>query len=119
LRWWNPFRAGFAGVHDVEIAIAPEQIALRSEFRDHPRAIVKRSSPAGSVAIKSRITLCQKQVSVSWYPLSSVEFLREHDGSNPLGGPFVLERWISLVVAVCGAWLLSRRAGPVAAAASA
>jgi phosphatidylglycerol:prolipoprotein diacylglycerol transferase len=40
----------------------------------------------------------------------AVEFLREHDGSNPLGGPFVLEQWISLVVAVGGAWLVSRRA---------
>ncbi len=39
-----------------------------------------------------------------------VEFLRVHDGSNPFGGPFVLEQWISLVVAVCGAYLLSRRA---------
>jgi len=38
-----------------------------------------------------------------------VEFLREHDGSNPLGGPFVLEQWISLAVAVGGAWLISRR----------
>ncbi len=35
----------------------------------------------------------------------AVEFLREHDGSNPLGGPFVLEQWISLAVAVAGAWL--------------
>jgi phosphatidylglycerol:prolipoprotein diacylglycerol transferase len=39
----------------------------------------------------------------------AVEFLRVHDESNPFGGPFVLEQWISLVVAVCGAWLLSRR----------
>jgi phosphatidylglycerol:prolipoprotein diacylglycerol transferase len=38
-----------------------------------------------------------------------VEFLRVHDESNPFGGPFVLEQWISLAVAVCGAWLLSRR----------
>ena len=38
-----------------------------------------------------------------------VEFLREHDGSNPLGGPFVLEQWISLIVAVCGAWLVTRK----------
>jgi hypothetical protein len=38
-----------------------------------------------------------------------VEFLRIHDGSNPLGGPFVLEQWISLAVAVAGAWLVSRR----------
>ncbi|HVY93614.1 MAG TPA: prolipoprotein diacylglyceryl transferase [Bryobacteraceae bacterium] len=39
----------------------------------------------------------------------AVEFLREHDESNPFGGPFVLEQWISLVVAVFGAWLLTRR----------
>ncbi len=45
----------------------------------------------------------------------AVEFLRVHDGSNPLGGPFVLEQWISLVVAVCGAWLVSRRAVAVMA----
>src|SRR5580700_2345776 len=45
----------------------------------------------------------------------AVEFLREHDGSNPLGGPFVLEQWISLAVAVAGAWLVSRRAGVAAA----
>jgi phosphatidylglycerol:prolipoprotein diacylglycerol transferase len=45
----------------------------------------------------------------------AVEFLRIHDGSNPLGGPFVLEQWISLVVAVCGAWLVSRRDTVVAA----
>ena len=43
----------------------------------------------------------------------AVEFLRVHDGSNPLGGPFVLEQWISLVVAVGGAWLVSRRATAV------
>ena len=41
----------------------------------------------------------------------SVEFLRVHDGSNPLGGPFVLEQWISLVLAVGGAYLVSRRGG--------
>lgn len=39
----------------------------------------------------------------------AVEFLRVHDESNPLGGPFVLEQWISLFVAVGGAWLLTRR----------
>lgn len=39
----------------------------------------------------------------------AVEFLREHDESNPFGGPFVLEQWISLAVAVGGAWLLTRR----------
>ncbi len=43
----------------------------------------------------------------------AVEFLRVHDGSNPLGGPFVLEQWISLAVAVGGAYLLSRRAAPL------
>jgi len=37
-----------------------------------------------------------------------VEFLRMHDSSNPLGGPFTLEQWISLAVAVAGAWLISR-----------
>ena len=46
----------------------------------------------------------------------AVEFLRVHDGSNPLGGPFVLEQWISLVVAVVGAYLLSRRAAANAVA---
>ncbi|HVW12015.1 MAG TPA: prolipoprotein diacylglyceryl transferase [Bryobacteraceae bacterium] len=50
----------------------------------------------------------------------AVEFLREHDESNPFGGPFVLEQWISLAVAVAGAWLLTRRtAQPVPAAATA
>jgi phosphatidylglycerol:prolipoprotein diacylglycerol transferase len=39
----------------------------------------------------------------------TVEFLRVHDGLNPFGGPFVLEQWISLAVAVGGAWLLTRR----------
>src|SRR6185312_2686800 len=38
-----------------------------------------------------------------------VEFRRVHDESNPFGGPFVLEQWISLGVAVGGAWLLTRR----------
>ena len=44
-----------------------------------------------------------------------VEFLREHDSSNPLGGPFTLEQWISLVVAVVGIYLLVRqvRTAPV------
>jgi phosphatidylglycerol:prolipoprotein diacylglycerol transferase len=37
-----------------------------------------------------------------------VEFLRMHDSSNPLGGPFTLEQWISLAIAVAGAWLISR-----------
>ena len=49
----------------------------------------------------------------------AVEFLRVHDGSNPLGGPFVLEQWISLAVAVAGAWLVSRRDTVVAAPVSA
>lgn len=31
-----------------------------------------------------------------------VEFLREHDASNPFGGPFVLEQWISLALVVAG-----------------
>jgi phosphatidylglycerol:prolipoprotein diacylglycerol transferase len=38
-----------------------------------------------------------------------VEFLRMHDNSNPLGGPFTLEQWISLCVAVAGAFLIFRR----------
>ncbi len=49
----------------------------------------------------------------------AVEFLRVHDGSNPFGGPFVLEQWISLGVAVVGAWLVSRRPGKMAALATA
>jgi phosphatidylglycerol:prolipoprotein diacylglycerol transferase len=49
----------------------------------------------------------------------AVEFLRVHDESNPLGGPFVLEQWISLAVAVAGAWLVSRRDTVVAAPVSA
>lgn len=38
-----------------------------------------------------------------------VEFLRMHDSSNPLGGPFTLEQWISLAVAAGGGYLLARR----------
>src|SRR5580700_4812132 len=38
-----------------------------------------------------------------------VEFLRMHDNSNPLGGPFTLEQWISLCLAVAGAFLIFRR----------
>jgi phosphatidylglycerol:prolipoprotein diacylglycerol transferase len=37
-----------------------------------------------------------------------VEFLRIHDSSNPLGGPFVLEQWIALALAAAGAYLLFR-----------
>jgi phosphatidylglycerol:prolipoprotein diacylglycerol transferase len=40
----------------------------------------------------------------------AVEFVRMHDSSNPLGGPFTLEQWISLCVAAAGAFLLFRRA---------
>ena len=38
----------------------------------------------------------------------SVEFLREHDTSNPLGGPFTLEQWISLGLAAAGLGLIIR-----------
>jgi len=44
-----------------------------------------------------------------------VEFLRMHDSSNPLGGPFTLEQWISLVAAAAGAYLLVRKPAPGAA----
>jgi phosphatidylglycerol:prolipoprotein diacylglycerol transferase len=37
-----------------------------------------------------------------------VEFLRMHDSSNPLGGPFTLEQWISLALAVAGLYLAFR-----------
>lgn len=40
-----------------------------------------------------------------------VEFLRYHDASNPFGGPFTLEQWISLVVACVGVWLIFRGRG--------
>jgi phosphatidylglycerol:prolipoprotein diacylglycerol transferase len=40
-----------------------------------------------------------------------VEFLRMHDASNPLGGPFTLEQWIALALAIWGAWLVFRRPG--------
>jgi phosphatidylglycerol:prolipoprotein diacylglycerol transferase len=43
----------------------------------------------------------------------AVEFLREHDQSNPLGGPFVLEQWIALALAGGGIYLLVRHARPV------
>ncbi len=39
----------------------------------------------------------------------AVEFLRMHDSSNPLGGPFTLEQWIALAVAVAGVYLMFRR----------
>ena len=38
-----------------------------------------------------------------------VEFLREHDASNPLGGPFTLEQWISLGLAMFGLYLIAGR----------
>src|SRR5580658_10599026 len=38
-----------------------------------------------------------------------VEFLREHDASNPLGGPFTLEQWISLGLAMFGLYLVAGR----------
>jgi prolipoprotein diacylglyceryltransferase len=40
----------------------------------------------------------------------AVEFLREHDASNPLGGPFTLEQWISLALAAGGVFLIARHA---------
>jgi phosphatidylglycerol:prolipoprotein diacylglycerol transferase len=38
-----------------------------------------------------------------------VEYLRMHDSSNPLGGPFTLEQWFSLAAVACGSWLLARK----------
>jgi phosphatidylglycerol---prolipoprotein diacylglyceryl transferase len=38
-----------------------------------------------------------------------IEFLRMHDSSNPLGGPFTLEQWLSLCLAAAGAFLIFRR----------
>lgn len=38
----------------------------------------------------------------------AVEFLREHDASNPLGGPFTLEQWIALALAAAGVFLILR-----------
>jgi phosphatidylglycerol:prolipoprotein diacylglycerol transferase len=35
-----------------------------------------------------------------------VEFLRMHDSSNPLGGPFTLEQWLSLLAVVGGAVIM-------------
>lgn len=49
----------------------------------------------------------------------AVEFVREHDSSNPLGGPFTLEQWISLAVALAGVYLLVRHARTVHGAAPA
>jgi phosphatidylglycerol:prolipoprotein diacylglycerol transferase len=37
-----------------------------------------------------------------------VEFLRMHDSSNPLGGPFTLEQWIALGLAGVGLYLAFR-----------
>src|SRR5665213_570904 len=48
-----------------------------------------------------------------------VEFLREHDSSNPLGGPFTLEQWISLVLALAGVYLIVRHARTLPGAAPA
>jgi phosphatidylglycerol:prolipoprotein diacylglycerol transferase len=45
-----------------------------------------------------------------------VEFLRMHDSSNPLGGPFTLEQWIALAAAAAGAYLLVRKPMLVAVA---
>jgi len=42
----------------------------------------------------------------------AVEFVRVHDSSNPLGGPFTLEQWISLFLAAGGAWLVLRHPQP-------
>jgi phosphatidylglycerol:prolipoprotein diacylglycerol transferase len=45
----------------------------------------------------------------------AVEFVRDHDSSNPLGGPFVLEQWLALALAAGGVYLLVRRTGKVPA----
>jgi phosphatidylglycerol:prolipoprotein diacylglycerol transferase len=37
-----------------------------------------------------------------------VEFVREHDSSNPFGGPLVLEQWIALALAAVGIYLLAK-----------
>jgi phosphatidylglycerol:prolipoprotein diacylglycerol transferase len=42
-----------------------------------------------------------------------VEFVREHDASNPLGGPFTLEQWMALALAAGGLYLLFARSGRV------
>lgn len=41
-----------------------------------------------------------------------VEFVRMHDSSNPLGGPFTLEQWIALALAAAGAYLVFRKPEP-------
>ncbi len=41
----------------------------------------------------------------------AVEFVRDHDSSNPFGGPFVLEQWLALALAACGLYLVIRRTG--------
>jgi phosphatidylglycerol---prolipoprotein diacylglyceryl transferase len=38
-----------------------------------------------------------------------IEFLRIHDESNPLGGPFSLEQWISVALFAAGLYLIARR----------
>lgn len=38
-----------------------------------------------------------------------VEFLRMHDTSNPMGGPFTLEQWIALGLAIFGLLLVLRK----------
>ncbi len=49
----------------------------------------------------------------------AVEFVRDHDASNPFGGPFVLEQWIALALAAGGVWLFARRGGEWSGPASA
>jgi len=48
-----------------------------------------------------------------------VEFVRAHDASNPFGGPFTLEQWLSLALAAGGVFLLVRRERTLADAAPA
>ncbi len=48
-----------------------------------------------------------------------VEFVRAHDASNPFGGPFTLEQWLSLALAATGVFLLVRRERTLADAAPA
>jgi phosphatidylglycerol:prolipoprotein diacylglycerol transferase len=38
----------------------------------------------------------------------AVEFVRDHDASNPFGGPLTLEQWISLALTLAGVWLIFR-----------